>query len=774
MDSASARARVLTGRCLSYGEGITYWALAELVRQVAEIGEDDDASDARTKIRALLGETADDETAARLLLQAIGLEHGGGETGEIAWAARRLFEALARERPLVVVFEDLHWAEQALSDLVEQLPARAHGPILVLSLARPELLQARPGWPGTVLRLEPLGDREATLLVERLVGGAGLDEEARARVLDAAAGIPLFVEELLAILVEDGLLRQDASGRWVPHGSLAEFAIPPTIEALLAERLDRLESGQRTVLEDGAVEGQVFHLGALLALASETAARAAALLAELVERELVQDAYRFRHILIRDAAYRALPKRSRAELHEAYARWLERKAGERVVEYEEILGYHFEQAYLYRAELGREDDAARELAVRAGRLLAAAGRRALGRSDMAAAERLLTRMARLLPPDDPERIERLLGLSVALREGGAFERATEVTAEAIERAAAAGLRGIEARGRLNREFLRLYTEPAGTTELVAVAEESLPVFEELGDDTGLAQALNLVAISHWNRCHVAAAEELLERGLVHAERAGDRHWREQIVALFALSGLTGPARAEEALERCRSLLNGSRGARGLEGMITAYSAPLEAMRGRFDAAREKAKRSKAILEELGRTVTAAGTCYFAATVELYAGEPGRAETILRSALQTLDTLGETVNSAALAARLAEALCRQDRHDEAEPLTETSERTAWPDDMFAQVGWRATRAQVLAQRGDPEAGERLAREAVALLEGADSLDLRGDALLGLAATLSAQGRDAEADAAVREAAELYDAKGNLPSADRARLLLAGVS
>ena len=164
----------------------------------------------------------------------------------------------------------------------------------------------------------------------------------------------------------------------------------------------------------------------------------------------------------------------------------------------------------------------------------------------------------------------------------------------------------------------------------------------------------------------------------------------------------------------------------------------------------------------------------AATVELYAGEPGRAETILRSALQTLDTLGETVNSAALAARLAEALCRQDRHDEAEPLTETSERTAWPDDMFAQVGWRATRAQVLAQRGDPEAGERLAREAVALLEGADSLDLRGDALLGLAATLSAQGRDAEADAAVREAAELYDAKGNLPSADRARLLLAGVS
>src|SRR5207237_9017392 len=137
----------------------------------------------------------------------------------------------------------------------------------------------------------------------------------------------------------------------------------------------------------------------------------------------------------------------------------------------------------------------------------------------------------------------------------------------------------------------------------------------------------------------------------------------------------------------------------------------------------------AILEELGRTVTAAGPRYFAPTVERNAGGPGGAETILRSALQTLDTLGETVNSAALAARLAEALCRQDRHDEAEPLTETSERTAWPDDMFAQVGWRATRAQGLAQRGGPEAGGGLARAAVGLLDGADSLALRGGAPRG---------------------------------------------
>ena len=384
---------------------------------------------------------------------------------------------------------------------------------------------------------------------------------------------------------------------------------------------------------------------------------------------------------------------------------------------------------------------------------------------MAAAEGLLSRAAELLPDDDPERIERLLGLSVALRELGEFGRAAEINAEAIERAEAAGLHGVAGRGRLNRAFLRLFTDPAGTEELVATAKEALPVFEQLGDDTGLAQALWYIALADWNRCRVGQAEALLDRALVHAERADERHWRDNIVTMRGLSAVSGPTPARDALRRCDELLAHMRGARGTEALLTSYSAVLEAMLGRFDVAREKAARGSAILEDLGRRVTAAGASYFAARVELLADEPGRTEQVARAALEALDALGETVNSAVLATLLAEALCRQGRFEDAVAATETSERTAWPDDLHAQVGWRAARAQACAGRGAPEGGEELARTAIALLEDADDLDLRGDAFVALGSTLSGSERRAAYD----EAVALYEAKGNAASAARARRL-----
>ena len=300
---------------------------------------------------------------------------------------------------------------------------------------------------------------------------------------------------------------------------------------------------------------------------------------------------------------------------------------------------------------------------------------------------------------------------------------------------------------------------------MATAREALPVFERLGDDAGLAQALWLIALSDWNRCRVGRAEEHLERALMHAERADDRHWRDQIVTMRALSAVSGPAPVEDGLRRCAELLAHTRGARGSEALLTAYSAVLEAMRGRFDAGREKAARGSSILEDLGRRVTAAGACYFAARVELLADEPGRAEEIARSALEKLDALGETVNSAVLATLLAEALFRQGRFDEAEAATETSERTAWPDDLHAQVGWRTARAEACAGRGEPELGEELARKAIALLDDADDLDLRGDAFVALGTTLSGTERRAAYDKAVA----LYEEKGNLASAARAQRL-----
>jgi predicted ATPase len=638
----------------------------------------------------------------------------------------------------------------------------------VLCLARPGSVEERE-WPAEILRLQPLADEETSALIETLIGGARLEDEARSRVLEAAAGIPLFVEELLALLVEEGLVREGQDGEWVATRSLAEFTIPPSIDALLAERLDRLGARERVLLEDGAVEGQLFHVGALLALAAEVLERAVALLADLVERELVQPAsasfadetaYRFRHILIRDAAYRALPKKARAELHERYALWLETKVGERMTGYEEILGYHFEQAYRYRAELGLRGAAHAE---RGGRLLAAAGHRALARSDMAAAEGLLSRAAELLPREDPERVELLLGLSVALRDLAAFDRAAAVNREAMELAAATGLRGVEARGRMNGAFLRLYTDPARSHELVAAAEEALPVCEELGDDLGLAQALWFIGVAEWNRGRAGRARELAERALRHAEYADDRHMRDQALSLVAISVLFGPTPVEQALERCRSLHEGARSARGTAAVMMSYTAVLEAMRGRFDVAREQAARSVAMLEDVGRRMTAAGARYFAARVELLADEPGRAEEVARAGLVTLDAAGETANSPVLRALLAEALCREGRFAEAEAQAEASEQKAWPDDIRAQVLARAARAQALAAQGHGDRGEELAREALARLEHAEDIDLRAATLVALAATLSGT----ERDDARRSALELYERKGNLAAAARVR-------
>ena len=248
---------------------------------------------------------------------------------------------------------------------------------------------------------------------------------------------------------------------------------------------------------------------------------------------------------------------------------------------------------------------------------------------------------------------------------------------------------------------------------------------------------------------------------MHAERAGDRHWREQILAMRGLSTVSGPTPAEDALRRCADLLVRARGTRGMRALLTSYSGVLEAMCKRFDTGRDKAAQATALLEDLGRRVLAAGTCYFAARVELLADEPVRAEEIARGALDTLEALGETVNSAVIATLLAESLCRQGRFDEAEAATNAGERVAWPDDLHAQVGWRAARAHACAGRGDAWRGEQIAREAIGLLEDADDLDLRGDAYVSLGTTLSgSERRDA-----FGEAIALYEAKGNLASAER---------
>jgi class 3 adenylate cyclase len=354
---AGVAAIELHGRCLSYGDAITFWPIGEIVRQAAGIRDEDTAAEARHRIAALAADTF----VAERVSQAIGLAPGQAAPEEIAWAIRRLIEKLARDRPVVVLVDDIHWAEPTLLDVLAGFAEGVAAPALILCLARPELLRRRPEWFADV-RLEPLNADESTQLVDALA--ADLDVSLSAGIATIAGGNPLFLEELVAMASE----------------SDGEIELPTTLNALLGARLDGLAEPERSSLEGGSVEGEVFHRGAVLELCNRTAVVPA--LESLTRQELIaptearftgEAAFRFRHILVRDAAYRATSKRRRAELHQLFANWLERKAGDRVAEFEEILGYHLEQAYIYRAELERIDLGGRELGARAARHLAAAG-----------------------------------------------------------------------------------------------------------------------------------------------------------------------------------------------------------------------------------------------------------------------------------------------------------------------------------------------------------------------------------------------------------------
>src|SRR5215211_4217830 len=480
-------ATVLRGRCLSYGEGITWWPVAEIVRQAAGLADTDPPAGALAKLRRLLDAGAPgppnpsgdrDHVAARIA-QLIGLEATPGPAEEAAWAFRRLLELLAARNPLVVVLDDLHWAEPGLLDLVEHVADYGRAaPILLVAMARPEFLEQRPGWAGgklnaTTLLLEPLGDAESAQLLAALAGPVALPEAAARPITRAAQGNPLFLEELLAALVEEGRLRRQ-DGAWVA-ADLQDLRIPPSIQALLTARLDRLEDAERAVLERAAVAGQMFELSAVVEL-SPPAERdqVPARLEALVRRELLRRApsrlagdqgFQFRHLLLRDATYDAIPKQARAELHELFAVWVERTAGPRLRELEEIVGWHLEQAWRYRNELGMVDQRNQRLADAAAWRLGGAGRRALGRGDLPAASKLLERAVSLLPEGDPGGLELLVELADVLVSTGEFPRAEATLAQVAAAAAGHGDERLAAHARVGR----LRMEVGVATDLDAAA-----------------------------------------------------------------------------------------------------------------------------------------------------------------------------------------------------------------------------------------------------------------------------------------------------------------
>ena len=740
---AGVDATVVAGRCLSYGDGISYWPVTEVVKQLVPDG------DVAGPLAAILG----DEAAP-------------GSPDEIAWAFRKLLEARAAERPVVVVFDDLHWGEPTFLDLVEHVADLSRGaPILLLCMARPELLDVRPAWGGgklnaTNVLLEPLAPEETSALIAALA--EGIPDELRGRILDAAGGNPLFVEEMLAMAVEGG-----------------EVAVPPTIQALLAARLDQLEPAERGVLERGAVEGQVFHRGAVVALAPEEQ-QVDGRLVTLVRKDLVRpepavvpddDAYRFRHLLIRDTAYEALPKATRAELHERFATWLE-EHGAVLVELDEIVGYHLEQAYRYRAELGPLDAAAAAVAGRAAARLLRSAERARERGDVSAALSLQSRGIDLLSPDEPGRPAALLDLVMIFGDLGEMERGMPLLQEVEDAARAAGDERLLARVALCRSEQEILRDPSSTMAAALEAVTKVHAdLERLGDEVGVVWALRLIGnIRAWLGDSADAAgyyTEALRRGQQVSPRLADE------VRLWLMWACWwGATPTEEVLRVCDEVEAATASIR-LRALVDMVRGSTVGSMGRVEEGRRLLIEGRKVLYDLGGTIWWAGSSMMDAEYEVFAGDYQRGYDSVAEGRAALAGGTETGYLATVAGYQGQMSLLLGREDEALQLADEADAMGQADDFEPHARSRIIRAYVLARHGEIAAADEQVAEAAALIEPKDYVILHLDLAFLRAEVAQLAGRPDEAREALEHAVAVAGEKGHALAVGRAQRALAAL-
>jgi DNA-binding SARP family transcriptional activator len=755
------KAHVLTGRCLSYGEGITFWPLQEVVRQAG-------GGDSPERIQGLLDGQADAAAVAQQLHRALGPgTQGRTAAAEIFWAARRFLEALARHRPVLVVFEDLHWAEPTFLDLVESLafqPGRS--PIVMVCIARPELLDHRPEWAAEAdravsIQLKPLGEGPAAALLDSLSADQRIAPSTRARLIDTAGGNPLYLEQLAVSLSEQ-------------KGSDIRPALPPTMQALLSARLQRLGPGASSVLIRAAIIGKDFgerEIRELLPV--EARSPLSRNLQVLVAKGLVQrgpgrnpyEEYSFRHTLIQEAAYLSIPKSLRAELHHRHADWLETIVSDSFPQRSEILGYHLEQSARYRTELWPADPESAALSHRAAAHLDTAGYTAHDRGDDVAAVNLLDRAAALLPGDDPTLGRLYTSLGTALIEAGQFEKAKATLDHAQRITAANGDDRQHAHARVEALLLLLRVNPGEAAIDIARALPDLRgEFEASHDDLGICNTLQLEGALHWDHSRSAAAEYAWQRAADYARKANDRRQLADIFSWLATAALWGPTPAPEGIRRCKDYLDEIGNHPIGRAEILLNLAGLYAMQDDFTAAQATLGTAKSMLEALGPTMTAA-IVHPAALIAMLAGDPVTAETYLRVEYDSLYEMGERRFLPSTAAELARAIAAQgpSRYDEAIQLLELSGEAAADDDLSPQAVSQGLYARILADRGRHREAMELARSAAALAAQTDLLSEHADTLLERAHVLAAAGEVSEAHAAATEALDLYQRKGNLPGA-----------
>jgi class 3 adenylate cyclase/tetratricopeptide (TPR) repeat protein len=753
-----ADAKVFRGECLPYGEGITYRPLAQIVRQAAGIAPTDAVDKVQTRLRTFAASLAE-PGVERGLAGIVGVDKRVTQQ-DIVWAFRRALEHLAVDDGIVVLIEDLHWADEALLDILESIAALTRqSPIMIVCEARPELLQERNRWPAdnqraTRLDLPPLSDGETRQLIESAAAEFELNPDACRRVAAAAEGNPFYVQEFIRLLLDSG---EDAdAGR-----------VPPTINALLNARLDALPASDLAVAERAAIVGRSFDMAAVLGLFPPHEGRPVlAALDSLTERNLIRAdfgssnelRFSFGHQLIRDAAYSRIPKAERAQLHEHFADWLDQHASDQYLEVNELVGYHLEQAYRYREALGTLDGPGRDLAKRAAGRLVVAGRRAHDRSAIAAAADILDRAVKLLEPGDPLRRAILPDLGRALDSSGRFDEARACFAEAIDLAQAADDERALAYARVNQCLV--FEREASLEERRRVADESYPVFARAGDDRGLALVWRIRSAASWRAGRGVGDEAALSRALQHARAAG-AHREEVLIADSLSSSLTlGPTPVEDGILRCRAILHDAPGDRGIEMAMSHALAHLHARLGEFEIARTLARRCREIAAEGGQRAQAAHLTEVGWDVETLAGNHAAAESIVGEGcdefvamgkphpmLEAFRVLSQTALGSAVDVRSLEAA---DEH-------ESGGTRALLDHAIAAAYLHA---------GNVESAERRARAAVDFFAATDLITMAADSTLLLGDILLTRGRHDGAREVFKRAEELYRRKGAIVGANAA--------
>jgi AAA ATPase domain len=765
-------ATVAEGRCLSYGHGITFWPAREAVKNALGLHQDEPVGSAAAKIEAVVADDSDAELITQRVLQLSGLREPAAAREDVFWGVRKFFEWLARRTPLVVVFDDIHWAEPTFLDLVDYLADWSRDvPMLLLCMARPELLDRRPFWSGGKLHavsvlLDPLKHDECDALITNLLAGESLERGARVRIAEATGHNPLFIEELVAMLVDEGVIRP-VNGSWMAVTDAADLPVPPTSQALLAARVDALRPPERLLIERAAVIGKLFHLGALAELLpSSVLGELDDVISALMRKDILcadrssflgDEAFRFRHLLLRDAAYGSLAKDERAELHERCSDWFDRKPGE----YEQIVGYHLEQAARYGEELG---ELSAVLAERAAKRLGSAGQTALNRGDFRAGRTFLRRAIDVLPEGHPRRFDLLPPYIFALLASGARQDAPPAlddlrTSDDPTARAYAEVFGAEF------AFLDAEEGSVGLMEEAAVAAR--PFFAKAGDELGLAYSERTRGLAFWVRCRASEALEAFEQAQAHAEIAGQWNLADDCVTAIAIALSEGSTPRKEASVRCLELLESTGGRVLAEAAVSVALVSLRAIGGEVEEARQLLRLANATTSETAYPILALFSAFATSRIEQAANDVVAEERAFREGLMELERLGDQSYQATLESFLAEFLVRHSRDQEAEDVLHSARKRSSPGDVVNVAVLDGVEALLLARRGEHEKAERLARAALALAETTDFYPTRGASGERLAAVLVLAGNADDARDEFLRTVGIYERKGAVVSAARVR-------